>query len=130
MQGEVSLARLYVLRAMFFMNFVMLGMSVWPAIFRHEGQWQPMQGVAYSVWAALSLLSGLGLRNPLKMVPLLLMQLTYKLIWMLVVAAPDWASVRGTALVMPMVLGFLFDLVAIPWPYVFKNYMVRGERWR
>ena len=35
-------------------------LAVWPEVFRHQGAWDPLKGVAFSFWAALSALSGLG----------------------------------------------------------------------
>lgn len=130
MNGEVALWRLYLLRVMYLMNFVMLGASVWPAMVRHEGNWDPMQGVAFSFWAALSLLSGFGLRHPLKMLPVLLMQFTYKSIWCLAVALPTWPAVKGTELATAMFVGVVLDLIVIPWRFLYENLRARGERWR
>jgi hypothetical protein len=74
MSGEASIFRLYLLRLFVLLNFVLLRLDVWPAIINHKGAWDPMRGVALSFWASLSALSGLGLRYPVKMVPLLLLQ--------------------------------------------------------
>jgi hypothetical protein len=73
MSGEASIFRLYLMRLLFLLNFVLLGLDVWPAIINHKGARDAMHGVALSFWAALSALSGLGLRYPVKMVPLLLL---------------------------------------------------------
>lgn len=90
-----------------------------------------MKGVAFSFWAALSLLSGLGLRYPLKMVPLLLLQLVYKAVWLAAVALPMWSAVRSTDLTRAMVIGVVVDVLGIPWSYVLASYMKeRGDRWR
>jgi hypothetical protein len=72
--SEVSTFRLYLMRSLYLCNFVLLGLQVWPVVINHAGAWDPVRAVAWSCWAALSVLSGLGLRYPLKMVPLLLMQ--------------------------------------------------------
>src|SRR5258707_1533836 len=63
----VSIFRLYLMRFLFLLNFVLLGLSVWPGLIIHVKPWDPMYGIAISFWAALSLLSGLGIRYPLKM---------------------------------------------------------------
>ena len=75
MSKEVSTFRLYLMRALYLLNFVLLGLDVWPEVLRHQGAWDPLKGVAFSFWAALSALSGLGVRYPVKMLPLLLLQL-------------------------------------------------------
>ena len=78
MSDEVSTLRLYLMRLVYLLNFVLLGLDVWPGLINHVGAWDPVKGVAFSFWAALSVLSGLGLRYPLRMLPLLLLQLVYK----------------------------------------------------
>ena len=131
MTQEVSIVRLYLMRVLFLLNFVLLGLDVWPALINHAGPWDPVKGVAFAFWGALSALSGLGLRYPLKMLPLLLMQLLYKIIWLLAVALPMWSTVRSTDLGKAMTVGIVFDLIAIPWAYVLAHYVKdRGDRWR
>ncbi len=131
MPGEVSTLRLYVMRFVYLLNFVLLGSDVWPELVRHQGAWDPLKGVAYSFWAALSLLSVLGLRYPLKMLPLLLLQLLYKAVWLIAVALPMWSAVRSTDLTRAMVIGVVVDVIGIPWAYVVTTYVKeRGDRWR
>jgi hypothetical protein len=131
MLKDVSTLRLYVMRFVYLLNFVLLGLDVWPEVFRHQGAWDPVKGVAFSFWAALSLLSGLGLRYPLKMLPLLLLQLVYKALWLAAVALPMWSAVRSTDLTRAMVIGVIVDVLGIPWSYVLTIYVKeRGDRWR
>ena len=123
--------RLYLMRLLYLLNFVMLGLSVWPEIINHAGAWDPVKGVAFSFWAALSVLSGLGLRYPLKMLPLLLLQLLYKSIWVIAIALPLWSAFRSVELTRIMAMGAVVDLIVIPWPYVIANYVKKpGDRWR
>jgi hypothetical protein len=131
MSEEISMFRLYLMRVLYLLNFVLLGLDVWPAIINHKGAWDAMHGVALSFWAALSALSGLGVRYPLKMLPLLLLQLFYKSVWLLAVALPLWSAGQSTDLTTPFVIGLVLDLIVIPWPYVLANYVKqRGDRWR
>src|SRR5580700_11218604 len=131
MPEDVSTLRLYVMRFVYLLNFVLLGLDVWPALFRHPGAWDPVKGVAFSFWAALSLLSGLGLRYPLQMLPLLLLQLVYKALWLAAVALPMWSAVLSTVLTRAMVIGVIVDVLGIPWSYVLTIYVKeRGDRWR
>lgn len=131
MSEDVSTLRLYLMRFLYLGNFVGLGLSVWPAIVNHEGPWDPVRGVAFCFWAALSALSGLGIRYPLKMLPVLLMQLLYKAIWLIVVWVPLRSAGQTTGLTKGMVIGLVADLIVIPWPYVWVNYVRRpGDRWR
>ena len=130
-EEDVSLFRLYLLRCIYLLEALMLGGSVWPDLVRHLGWSDPLQGVAPSFWAALSLLSLLGVRHPLKMLPLLLTQFTYKLIWMVWVWLPLHAAGGSTYLTKPMLMGAMLEPFIIPWPYLFRAYVVNaGERWR
>ena len=135
MSHEVSLLRLYALRLVYDLNFVGLGMNVWPNLLNHPEPWDPVKGVAISFWAALSLLSALGIRYPLKMLPVLMMQLTYKTIWLIFVGYPLWSagdmSPGATAVFNACVMGFVIDLVVIPWSYLLKSFAsAPGDRWR
>ena len=132
---DVSTLRLYVLRAVYLLNFVFLGINVWPALFRPAEPIGLLPGVAFAFWAALSTLCALGLRYPLKMLPVLFMQLFYKTVWLLAIALPLWSSGQwtagATAMFKGMVMGAVADLLVIPWPYVFANYVRKpGDRWK
>ncbi|HTY90813.1 MAG TPA: hypothetical protein VMC84_06510 [Methanocella sp.] len=82
-------------------------------------------GVAASVWVAFALLAILGLWSPLKFVPVLLMQLTYKLIWFIAVIIPGVIGGNLPSYSFPMVVIFatfiIGDLIAIPFNYVFAK---------
>ena len=131
MSEEVSTFRLYLMRLLYLGNFVFLGLNVWPELINHVGAWDPVKGVAFSFWAALSALSGLGIRYPLKMLPLLLLQLLYKSIWLIAVYLPLRSAGQSTDLTKIMVGGVVVDLIVIPWPYVLATYVKkRGDRWR
>jgi hypothetical protein len=87
-----------------------------------------VRGVAFSFWAASS---GLGIRYPLKMLPLLLLQLLYKSIWLIAVWLPLRSAGRSTDLTKAMVIGVVLDLIVIPWSHVLATYVKkRGDRWR
>ena len=131
---QVSLLRLYALRATYLLIVVGLGIEIWPGIIHHEKPWGLMQGVVNCVLAAVSILSFLGLRYPLQMLPLLLFELVWKTIWLLVVALPLWSAGQmdaGTSETAKACLMGAIFLVVIPWSYVFANYLLKpGDRWR
>jgi hypothetical protein len=128
--GDVSIRRLHVLRLLFALNFLYLGAFVWSELLTHADPWDPVRGVAYSFWAALSLLSGLGVRYPLKMLPVLLMQLVYKSIWLLAIYLPT-GSDGGSGLLTVMLGGIIGDVIVIPWSHVLDAYVrAPGNRWR
>jgi hypothetical protein len=129
---DVSTVRLYVLRVLYLLLVVMLGSDVWPVLLHPGTPLGPLPGVAYSFWAALSMLGLLGIRYPLKMLPIVLLQFAYKAVWLLAVALPLRSAglSTGQALTKAMLGGVLVDVLVIPWPYVFRNYLGKpGERW-
>lgn len=131
MTENVSLTRLHIMRVLYLLNFALLGSDVWPVLIGHVGPWDPVRGAAYSLWATLSLLSGLGLRYPLQMLPLLLFQLVYKSIWLIAVGIPSQSAGQATDMTTVFLVGVALDLIVIPWPYVFEHYVKKqGDRWK
>jgi hypothetical protein len=131
-RDDVSTVRLNVMRVLYLLLVVMLGRDVWPVLLQPDTPLAPLPGVAYSFWAALSILGLLGLRYPLKMLPIVLLQFTYKAVWLMAVALPLRSAglSAGQGLTRAMAGGLLVDLIVIPWPYVFRHYVRQpGERW-
>jgi hypothetical protein len=82
-------------------------------------------GIVGSVYLAFAVLALLGLRDPLKFVPVLLLQLIYKTIWFIGVVFPLLVTGRFPASGIPTVIIFgltiVGDLIAIPFRYVFAK---------
>ena len=85
---EVSRIRVHAMRLVYLLNFVGLGWTAWPAVISPAKPLGLIDGVAFSFWAAFAALMGFGVRYPLQMLPLLLLQLSYKVVWLLAVALP------------------------------------------
>ena len=118
----------YLLRMFYFLMAAFVATYSWRAILTHEGPWDPVRAVAFCVWAAYPTLALLGLLHPLRMLPLMLFAVTYKLIWLAIVAYPLWSA--GTLVGSPaeqMTRDFLwvsFALVVVPWGYVLRKYVM------
>jgi hypothetical protein len=82
-------------------------------------------GIVGSVYLAFGLLSILGLRSPLKFVPVLLIQLCYKSIWFIGVVLPLLVTGHFPSYAIPTVIIFatyiVGDLIAIPFSYAFAK---------
>ena len=82
-------------------------------------------GIVACVYVAFGILSILGLQAPLKFVPVLLLQLTSKIIWFIGVLLPLalTGQLHGYVLVFAAVLAtyVVGDLIAIPFRYVFAK---------
>jgi hypothetical protein len=129
---EIALWRLWLLRTGYALIAVGMGMQKVP-VFLHHKPWELMHGVVNSMLLALVLLSVLGLRYPLKMLPLLFWEVAWKATWLLVVALPAWrsqtmdADTRDTTFACLISVIFLF---IVPWDYVWRNFVTaRGDPW-
>jgi len=94
-----------------------------------------MTGVVWSVLGAVGLLAALGIRYPLKMLPLLFLELGWKTIWCLVIGLPLWRAGRlegaHAETFMESLLGVVLIPLVLPWGYVVAQYLrTPGERWR
>lgn len=82
-------------------------------------------GIVGGVYVAFGILSILGLRSPLKFVPILLLQLCYKVIWFIGVILPllfaEPFPMHGISFVVLFAIFIIGDLIAIPFSYVFSN---------
>lgn len=129
-EGEVSLLRLYILRAMYLVLVIGLGAMIVPEIVSHD---LTSRGVIPALLGAVWLLAVLGLRYPLEMLPLLLFELTWKAIWMVFYGLPQWSAGRYPPTFAEDMFNIAFGAVllfVIPWGYVWRHYVRRsGARW-
>ncbi|MCU1349161.1 MAG: hypothetical protein JWO56_2191 [Acidobacteria bacterium] len=131
---EVSTLRLYLLRATYLLLLVGLGLMMWPGVLHHDNTVSTMGSVVRAVLTAVSLLAALGLRYPLKMLPLLFFELIWKSIWLLSFALPLWSAGKIDAATAETIVACLWGVIfpiVIPWRYVWANYVkAPGDRWR
>ena len=131
--NDVSTFRLYLLRGTYLLITVGLALEVWPQMIAGVDSQRLAQGTVTCMLFALSVLAILGLRYPLKMLPLLFFEMTWKSAWLLTVALPRWSSGRmddGTReSAIACLMGVIFPIV-IPWGYVVRHYLrAGGDRW-
>jgi hypothetical protein len=132
-EPRISLFRLYLLRAVYLLIAVGQG-SVQGPLFFHHGHWTLMSGVAHSFLLALAILSLVGIRYPLRMLPLLVYELLWKVTWLLGIALPLWLAGQFDAdthdaffEIAPIVV----LIPILPWRYLFANFVAKpGDRWR
>jgi hypothetical protein len=130
----VSLRRLYFLRVGYLVIAVGLALVKWPLLVNHPRPWPLFDGVETCMLVALSLLWFPGVRYPLQMLPTLLFELAWKLIWTIVVVVPLWRSDQldpDTLYVFYTCLVVVIPAAVIPWRYVVRHYVTKpGDRWR
>ena len=119
---------IYLLRLLYFLMFVGVGLGAWKAVITHQGPWDHTRAVAWCVWVAYPTLSIFGLIRPLRWLPLVLFSMFYKMLWVIVVAYPLWRA--GTLAGSPaeemarIFAGTPVLILIVPWKYVFRNYVM------
>jgi hypothetical protein len=131
---DIAAWRLNLLRSAYLLLIVGLGLTVWPSIVDPAESWAPARGVIVAMLGALSLLALIGLRHPLRMLPLLFWEISWKTIWLVRVALPLWIGGRldaGTIETAMECLMAVLIAAVIPWDVVWQSYIKgTGDRWR
>jgi hypothetical protein len=130
-EREVSLARLYVLRAIYLLLVIGGGIVFLPQLIGHEPS---ARGVIPSMLGGVWLLACFGLRYPLQMLPILLFELVWKTIWLIDYGLPQWRAGVNTAVFTEDFKAIAFApvllILIVPWGYVFRHYLKKpGARW-
>ena len=131
--SEVSTFRLYLMRAMFLFMSVGLALFELPALL-HPENLSRLDSVVLSVLAAFALLAVLGIRYPLKMLPLLFFEFVWKSIWVLAFGLPLLLAQQldpgTTETLTACLMGVVLVPLGMPWSYVLKHYLqASGDRW-
>jgi len=132
-EPDLSLTRLHLMRAGYLLMGVGLALVKWPQL--GDAQGLPLyEGVTLCLLTAMSLLALLGLRHPVKLLPVLLFESAWKLLWLSLVGLPLAASggldTAATEVLVNCSLVIVI-LAVTPWRCVWRTYAVgAGERWR
>ncbi len=131
---EVSLIRLYTLRASYLVMAVGLGVTIWPVVLHHTNELAATKGAQFALLAGLGAMAALGLRYPVQMLPVLLFELVWKAIYLIAFALPLWSAHQINAAVAENIKACLMVVIfipLIPWHYVFAHYVLKhGDRWK
>lgn len=129
---RLGLARLYLMRAGYLLMGVGIALVKWPLL--PDASALPLyEGVTLSLLTAISLLALLGLRYPVQLLPVLLLEVVWKLLWLGLVALPRAAGGdldAATSQVLVNCSLVVVILAVIPWRYVWRGYVrAPGDRW-
>jgi hypothetical protein len=132
---EISTFRLYLLRAGYLLIAVGLAIMIFPGIIHPPENLPHMNAVVRSMLGAVCLLAFLGIRYPLKMLPVLFFELVWKTIWLLAFGLRLWSADRldqgMSETLNDTIFGIVVVLVVTPWDYVFNHYLkASGDQWR
>jgi hypothetical protein len=130
---DLSPTRLNLMRAGYLLMGVGLALVKWPLL--ADARTLPLyEGVTLCLLVAMSLLAFLGLRYPVKLLPVLLFESAWKVLWLGLVALPkivDGSVDTATREIAVNSSLVVLILAVIPWEYVWRNYVrASGDRWR
>src|ERR1043165_665056 len=132
-EHEVSLARLYQLRAVYLFFAVDGFLVTLPLLLAHSpGERALFLGVKGGLWV----MGLIGLRYPLGMLPVLLFELWWKMVWLAFIGLPQYFTGTGSPrlnedLFAAGLLPLLLPPFLLPWGYVWRHFVkAPAERWR
>jgi hypothetical protein len=131
---ELPTRRLNVMRFGYAFMGVGLAIVKWPVLIQNPQSLPVMEGVVACLLTAMSLLAFLGLRYPVRMLPMLLFEVIWKVIWIAAVAIPHLVSNDMNAATGEVLFSCSFIVIilaVIPWRYAWRRYFrTPGDAWR
>jgi hypothetical protein len=125
--------RLNLMRVGYLVMGAGLVISKWPEFLAHE-PWELMHGTVLAMLVAMSVLALLGLRFPQQMLPALLFEVGWKVLWLGAVALPLWLDHNLTGATREQTIKVLWVIIVIaviPWRHAFRQFILASsERWR
>jgi len=133
--NPVSPLRLNMLRAYYALMAAGSFAVFWPDLISHSAGWGIDNGAQYALLGALAPLALLGLRHPLRLLPLVLYEFLWKALWFIFVAWPLYASGQMTdgvwSNVFACAIAIVLTPIILPWNHVWRTYLAApAEPWR
>lgn len=128
--------RVNIMRIGYLVMGVGLALVKWPLFVQDGGvgSLPVFEGVVAVLLTAVSLLAFLGMRHPVQMLPLLVLESLWKLIWLAAIGVPHLMAGDMDALMSGTLVNVSFVviiLVVTPWDYVWRRYVqAPGAPWR
>ena len=131
---ELTVWRLNLMRVGYLVMGLGLAVVKWPVVIGYDRSTPLFEGVVAVLLTAMSLLAFLGLRYPVRLLPILLFESLWKLIWLSIVALPAVAAGDVDEAMSQVIVNcsmVVIVLAVIPWRYVWQRYVAaNGDRWR
>ena len=130
---DLSVRRLCAMRAGYLLMGIGLVLVKWPLL--PSAHTLPLfEGVTLCLLTAMSVLAFVGVRHPVKLLPVLVFESVWKVLWLALVALPraldgELDSATQTVLVNCSVVVVI--LAVTPWSHVWRTWVsAPGDRWR
>jgi len=124
--------RLNLMRGGFLLMAVGLAVVKWPLLL-HAASLPAIEGAMLCILTAVSLLAFLGLRYPIAMLPILMFEVLWKVLWFAIVGLPHLIANDLDAPTESLLFRNLFviPIIAVtPWDFVWKRFVgTHGESW-
>jgi len=120
--------RVHCIRFNFLLIAVVMGAYAWYRLLFESADVPVPQTLARAMLAGLALMSFLGVRYPIQMLPLMLYELVWKTVWIVLIAFRAWLAGKWTADIEALFhdcLGIVFAYLFMPWRYVWARYVVQ-----
>ena len=132
--AALPLWRLNLMRIGYLMMGLGLAVVKWPVVIGYDQSMPLDEGVVAVLLTAMSLLAFLGLRYPVRLLPILLFESLWKLIWLSVVALPAVTAGHVNQAMSETIFDcslVIVILAVIPWRYAWQQFVTAtGDRWR
>ena len=132
--AELPLYRVHLMRIGYLLMGLGLAVVKWPVVIGYDRSTPLNEGVVAVLLTAMSLLAFLGLRYPVRLLPILLFETLWKLIWLAVVALPALVAGDVDQAMSETILNcslVVIIVAVVPWRYVWTQYVTaNGDRWR
>ncbi|MBB2899982.1 hypothetical protein FHR75_000770 [Kineococcus radiotolerans] len=129
----LPLHRLHLMRVGYLLLGPVLAVVQWPSLVDDLGERPLMDGVVVCLLSAMSLLALAGLRHPVAMLPVLVFESVWKLLWLALVALPaalDGDLDAATRELAASCLWVIVVLAVVPWRFAWRRFAAAGDRWR
>jgi hypothetical protein len=116
------------MRFLFLLMALVMGSFVWQQLLFESADWDVMHGLAKSMLAALAVMSLIGVRYPLQMLPLMLYEIAWKTIWIILIAGRAWMAGKWNVDIESLFydcIGIIIAYFIVPWRYVWARYGVQ-----
>ena len=124
--------RLNLMRGGFLLMCVGLAVVKWPQLLLAASM-PALEGALLLILIAVSLLAFLGVKYPIAMLPIMMFEVLWKVLWLAIVALPHLVAGDLNAPTASLLFTILFVMPIIlvtPWDLVWKRFVVaRGDRW-
>jgi len=131
--AELSVRSLNVMRIGYAFMGIGLAIVKWPLLVNNARSLPLWEGVVVCLLTAMSLLAFLGLRYPVRMLPILLFEVIWKLIWIATIAIPHLVSHDLDSATRAVLVNCSFVVVIIavvPWRFAWRHYVrTPGDVW-